>query len=43
MKICKDLKLDHLFVLYPGERRYAIAERVEMVPLAEMVEARKVT
>lgn len=37
----KDLKLDQLFVVYPGDRRYAIADRVEVVPLAEMVETNK--
>lgn len=29
----EDLKLDRLVVVYPGERRYALAERVEVVPL----------
>jgi hypothetical protein len=33
----KDLKLDQLIVVYPGERRYSIGDRVEVVPLAEMV------
>jgi uncharacterized protein len=32
----KDLKLDHLLVVYPGERRYSLAERVEVVPLATL-------
>ena len=36
----KDLKLDHLFVVYPGDRRYAIGDRVEVVPLSEMVGAK---
>ncbi len=31
-----DLKLDRLFVVYPGERRYALAPRVEAIPLAEL-------
>ena len=35
-----DLKLDELFVVYPGERRYALSKQVEVVPLAEMVNAR---
>jgi hypothetical protein len=30
----EDLALDRLVVLYPGERRYPLAERVEAVPLA---------
>ena len=29
----EDLRLDRLVVVYPGERRYALAERVEVVPL----------
>ncbi len=28
-----DLELDRLVVLYPGQRRYALAERVEVLPL----------
>jgi predicted AAA+ superfamily ATPase len=31
-----DLKLDRLVVVYPGERRYALAKRVEAVPLKEL-------
>jgi len=34
-----DLNLDRLVIVYPGERRYALAERVEVIPLAEMVAA----
>jgi hypothetical protein len=34
-----DLKLDRLFVAYPGERRYRLDKRVEVVPLAELVGA----
>jgi len=34
-----DLKLDRLVVVYPGERRYTLADRVEVIPLAEMVAA----
>ena len=30
----KDLALDSLYVVYPGERRYRLAERVQAVPLA---------
>lgn len=29
----QDLKLDALYVVYPGPRRYALAERAEVVPL----------
>ena len=32
-----DLKLNRLFVVYPGDRRYALADRVEAVPLSELV------
>ena len=34
-----DLKLDELRVVYPGEKRYPLAEQVEAVPLAEFVQA----
>ena len=33
----QDLALDALYVVYPGERRYRLAERVEAVPLAAVV------
>ena len=35
-----DLKLDRLVVVYPGERRYALADRVEVIPLVELVARR---
>ena len=35
-----DLKLDQLIVVYPGERRYRLEKRVEVVPLAELVGAK---
>jgi len=31
-----DLRLDHLTVLYPGSRPYDLAERVSVVPLADL-------
>ena len=31
-----DLKLDQLIVVYPGEKRYALGDRVEVVPLGEL-------
>ena len=31
-----DLKLDRLVVVYPGERRYRLAKRVEVIPLIEL-------
>jgi len=34
-----DLKLDHLYVLYPGEKTYSLAKNVEVVPLATFVKA----
>jgi predicted AAA+ superfamily ATPase len=34
-----DLKLDELRVVYPGEKRYSLAKKVEVVPLAELVGA----
>jgi hypothetical protein len=32
----EDLKLDHLSVLYPGDRGYRLDDRVSVVPLAEI-------
>jgi predicted AAA+ superfamily ATPase len=34
-----DLKLDRLVVIYPGERRYSLAENVEVIPFSESIEA----
>jgi hypothetical protein len=34
-----DLQLDALYVVYPGSRRYALAERIEAVPLGALVPA----
>jgi uncharacterized protein len=34
-----DLKLDRLYVLYPGDRPYKLGKRVEVVPLADFVDA----
>lgn len=31
-----DLQLDRLAVIYPGERRYALTEQVEVVPLVDL-------
>jgi predicted AAA+ superfamily ATPase len=33
-----DLKLEHLFVLYPGTRDYPLAERVSVIPLSTVVD-----
>ncbi len=35
-----DLKLDELRVVYPGKKRYPLAKQVEVVPLAELVNAK---
>jgi hypothetical protein len=35
----EDLKLDRLVVVYPGDRRYKLADRVEVIPLVELVGA----
>ena len=32
-----DLGLDMLYVVYPGERRYKLADRIEVVPLAALL------
>ncbi len=34
-----DLKLDELRIVYPGEKRYALTKQVEVVPLAQLVNA----
>ena len=34
----EDLKLDRLIVVYPGERRYALHDRVEVIPLVELAD-----
>jgi len=33
----QDLKLDALYAVYPGDRRYRLADRIEAVPLAHFV------
>ena len=35
-----DLRLDRLLVLYPGSARYRLAERVAVMPLADLAEGR---
>lgn len=32
----EDLKLDHMYVVYPGETRYSMAEGVEAIPLSAL-------
>jgi uncharacterized protein len=33
-----DLKLDRLVVVYPGDRRYLLGDRVEVIPLTELAD-----
>jgi uncharacterized protein len=33
-----ELKLDHLVVVYPGRRRYALGDHAEVIPLAELAD-----
>ncbi len=33
----EDLKLDRLVVVYPGDRRYTLADRADVSPLIELV------
>lgn len=33
----EDLKLDHLWVVYPGTRRYALSSNTEVLPFSELV------
>jgi hypothetical protein len=35
-----DLKLDRIIVVYPGDRRYRLTDRIEVFPLAELIESR---
>jgi hypothetical protein len=35
-----DLKLDALLVLYPGPKRYALADRIEVLPATAIAEFR---
>ncbi len=40
MRIAPDsLGLDKLVVAYPGDRRYELGRHVEVVPLAQLVDA----
>ena len=32
-----DLKLDYLWVIYPGRQAYALDERVQVMPLADVI------
>jgi predicted AAA+ superfamily ATPase len=35
--VLRDLKLDRLYVVYPGRQRYRLAEKVEVVPLSALL------
>jgi hypothetical protein len=35
-----DLRLDRLYVLYPGDKTYGLGKKVEVVPLAKFVKAK---
>jgi hypothetical protein len=35
-----DLKLDHLYVLYPGDKTYTLGKKIEAVPLEQFVKAK---
>lgn len=35
-----DLKLDYLYVLYPGDKAYLLGKKVEVMPLAKFVKAK---
>jgi hypothetical protein len=34
-----DLRLDHIVVVFPGERGYALADHIEVVPLADLTDS----
>jgi hypothetical protein len=34
-----DLKLNRLLVIYPGAARYALSERIEVLPLVDAITA----
>ena len=35
--VLRDLKLDRLYIVYPGRQRYRLAEKVEVVPLTALL------
>jgi predicted AAA+ superfamily ATPase len=39
----KDLKLDRLSVIYPGERRYRLHEKAEVLPLKDVTDGKRMT
>ncbi len=44
MKIAvEDLRLDRLMVLYPGEKAYPLAERIEVMPLIRLADTARIS
>jgi len=35
--VLRDLKLDRLYIVYPGQHRYRLAENVKVVPLTALL------
>jgi hypothetical protein len=35
----QDLTLDHLTVIYPGDKAYPLADRVDVVPLVQAIQS----
>lgn len=34
--VIEDLRLDHLWIIYPGETSYRLSENIEVLPLANI-------
>ena len=39
----QDLKLDHLSIIYPGTRRYALHEKINALPLRDVTDSARLT
>ena len=37
----KDLRLDHLWIVYPGTKRYPLAENITVLPLMDIDQAKE--
>ena len=35
--VLRDLKVDRMYIVYPGRQRYRLAEKVEVVPLTALL------
>jgi hypothetical protein len=33
-----DLKLDHIWVVYPGDKRYLLDEKIEVLPVTSLTD-----